>query len=385
MAIASIADDIAVFETLESDIAATKAPIVRARHLPGYMYTSPEIYALEKEKIFMQDWLCVGRAEEVAKPGDFMTYRLMNEPFIVTRGLDGSINAFRNACAHRGLVVAKGSGNVKGFSCEYHGWAYDLSGQLVGAPYMDDVQNFDLEGCRLPPMQCDVWAGWIFVSFNPDVGPLADHVALYEREFGLLNMGGCRSGDKQTWDLACNWKIMDENNHDLYHIQATHSNTFGAGITNDALGFDLHEGGRFGAFYRDPPLVPEGKSLFGPMPWMEDQPYDFACLAHMPPNFGFVGRSDGITAVLAWPVSPTETQLIIWLLFPEKVYERPDLDDEMKVYHDFAFTVFEEDTGIVVDTQDAVSLESYQPGPISRMEASIHHSFVHYLDRMFAS
>lgn len=84
-------------------------------------------------------------------------------------------------------------------------------------------------------------------------------------------------------------------------------------------------------------------------------------------------------------MSPTETQLIIWLLFPEKVFERPDLDNEMKVYHDFAFTVFKEDTGIVVDTLDAVSLESYKPGPISRMEASIHHSFGHYLERMFGT
>ena len=259
-----------IAQSLAQDIAATKAPINRARHLPGYMYTSEEVYALEKEKIFMREWLCVARAA------------------------DGSINAYRNSCAHRGLVVAKGSGNAKGFTCDYHGWSYDLAGQLVGAPFMDDVQDFDLSTCRLPPLRCEVWAGWVFVSFNADVGPLSDDVALFESEFSLLDMGSCRSGDKQVWDLACNWKIMDENNHDLYHIQATHAGTFGAGITTEGLGFNLHEGGRFSAFYNDPPLVPEGKSLFGAMPWMKQQPYDFACLGHMPPNFGIVGRVDGV-------------------------------------------------------------------------------------------
>ena len=372
-----------IAQRLARDIAATKAPINRARHLPGYMYPSEEVYALEKEKIFMRDWLCVARIEEIENPGDYMTFRLMNEPFIVARAADGSINAYRNSCAHRGLVVAKGSGNAKGFTCEYHGWSYDLAGQLVGAPFMDDVQDFDLSTCRLPPLQCDVWAGWIFISFNAAVGTLAGQVAPYQAEFGLLNMGGCRSGDKQVWDLACNWKIMDENNHDLYHIQATHADTFGAGITNDELGFNLHEGGRFSALYSDPPLVPEGKSLFGAMPWMQQQPNDFACLGHMPPNFDFVGRIDNVIAVLAWPVSVTETQLIMWQLFAPEVFARPDHAANMKIHHDFAHIIFDEDTGIVADTQEAVSLNSYQPGPLSRMEASIHHSFGHYLDRVF--
>ena len=87
--------------------------------------------------------------------------------------------------------------------------------------------------------------------------------------------------------------------------------------------------------------------------------------------------------MLAWPVSLTETQLIVYQLFPEKVFEQPDLDEKMKVHHDFAHVVFDEDTGIVTDAQEAVSLNSYQPGPLSRMEASIHHTFTHYLDRIF--
>ena len=146
---------------LAGDIAAIRAPISRARHAPGYIYTSPEIYALEKEKIFMRDWLCIARVEEIEKPGDFMTFDVMDEPIVIARARDGSINAFRNSCAHRGLVVAKGSGNAKSFSCEYHGWSYDLTGQLVGAPFMEDVQEFDLSSCRLPPGAEVRCLGWV--------------------------------------------------------------------------------------------------------------------------------------------------------------------------------------------------------------------------------
>ena len=372
-----------IVEHLAGDIAATRAPISRARHAPGYIYTSPEIYALEKEKIFMRDWLCIARVEELEKPGDFMTFDVMDEPIIIARARDGSINAFRNSCAHRGLVVAKGSGNAKTFSCAYHGWSYDLTGQLVGAPFMEDVQEFDLSRCRLPALNCDVWAGWIFVNCDVEAPPLADHIAAFDAEFGEFAMGGCRTGVKQAWDLACNWKIMDENNHDLYHIQATHANTFGAGITNEEMGFNLHEDGRFSAFYHDPPLLPGGKTQFGAMPWLKDKPYDFACLGHLPPNLVIVGRVDSVVAVTSWPVSVNETRLLAYQLFAAEVFDRPNIDDELNVHDDFLRVILDEDTGIVVDTHKAVAQESYVPGPFSRLEASIYHCLAQYLDKVF--
>ena len=375
--------DIAGSAELKRAIAATKAPLNRARHMPGYIYTSEEIYRLEKDKIFMKDWLCIARVEEVEKPGDYLTFTVMDEPLIIARATDGTVNAYRNSCAHRGLVVAKGSANAKGFTCAYHGWSYDLTGQLVGAPFMDDVENFDLSTCRLAELQCDVWAGWVFVSFNPDAPPLGEHTAPFAEEFGVLQMGSCRTGVKQVWDLACNWKIMDENNHDLYHIQATQADTFGAGITNHEMGFNLHKDGRFSAFYKDPPLLPEGKTQFGAMPWMEDKPYDFACLGHLPPNFVLVGRIDTSVAVISWPVSVNETRLIAYQLFAEEVFDRPNVDDELKVHDDFLRVILDEDTGIVVDTHKAVSQDSFQPGPFSRMEASIYQCVGQYLDKVF--
>ena len=59
-------------------IARTRDTLHRARHLPGHVYTSPDIYRLEKERIFMRDWLCVGRMEEVENPGDYMALRIMD-------------------------------------------------------------------------------------------------------------------------------------------------------------------------------------------------------------------------------------------------------------------------------------------------------------------
>ena len=53
------------------DFSQTRADLLSARHLPGIFYTSPEIFQLEVERIFLKEWICVGRIEQYEKPGDY--------------------------------------------------------------------------------------------------------------------------------------------------------------------------------------------------------------------------------------------------------------------------------------------------------------------------
>ena len=126
----------------------------------------------EIEEIFMKQWLLVGRAEEIENPGDYFTHRIADEPIVVVREKDGNNQTFANVCRHRGVQVAWDSGNTKYFSCPYHGWVYDTSGQLVNAQYLDKTQNFDKKNCRLPRIRTEMWEGFIFINFDPDAGPL---------------------------------------------------------------------------------------------------------------------------------------------------------------------------------------------------------------------
>ena len=121
----------AVFETIDGDEFAvnrpgnfveTRRPLREATHLPSEIYTSEALYELEKEKIYMQDWLAVARVEEIERAGDYMTFNIMGEPIVVTRDRAGTINAFYNICAHRGVEVVTGEGNAKQFKCPYHAW-----------------------------------------------------------------------------------------------------------------------------------------------------------------------------------------------------------------------------------------------------------------------
>lgn len=137
----------------------TRERLDRARHAPGYVYTSPEVLRLECERVFARDWLFVGRAEEFEKPGDYRAFWVLDEPMVVARDREGRLNAFANVCVHRGVEVAYGEGNADSFSCPYHAWRYDLNGRLITAPLMRTTDTFDPKRCRMKPVRLAEWAG----------------------------------------------------------------------------------------------------------------------------------------------------------------------------------------------------------------------------------
>jgi phenylpropionate dioxygenase-like ring-hydroxylating dioxygenase large terminal subunit len=73
--------------------------------LSGADYTSDAVYADEREHVWWGHWVCIGRAEEVPGPGDFLVRDLAGESIIVTRNRDGVLRAFYNVCAHRGTKL----------------------------------------------------------------------------------------------------------------------------------------------------------------------------------------------------------------------------------------------------------------------------------------
>ena len=281
----------------------TRMPLHEARHLPPHIYDSPELYQREKQEIFMKDWICVARVEEIDNPGDYMTRRIVDEPVIIARNADGEINAFANVCRHRGVEVASGTGNLEEFSCPYHGWLYDLDGRLVGAPYMKEAEGFDPASCRLTPLGCDIWAGWVFVNFDTNATPLADFVARYNQSFGMLQQEKCRLGDKFSRDVDCNWKFVNENLQDVYHFQTLHANTFGEHVTAESFSYDLDETtGGVAAFYPAALTTFDGQSRFGKMPWMDEHPMNFARMGYMMPTMNIFARVDMVIACVLWPL-----------------------------------------------------------------------------------
>ena len=363
-----------------------RRPIAEARHLSGAFYSSQEVYELEKRNIYMRDWLCVARVEELERPGDYMALRIMGEPALLVRGADGVLRAFANTCAHRGVEVVWGTGNATHFSCPYHGWTYDLEGALTGAAFMDDSQAFDPGRCGLPPLRLGVWAGWVFITFDGEAPPLAEFVAHFEREFGFLRQQDCRLAVKVEVELDCNWKLFVENLLDVYHAATLHVKTIGAKRGRaDRYPFNLFPRGGTSMFYHSDPMVPGGKSPFGRMPWLADKPDNFACSGRLSPNMQLIARSDNVHPFLMWPLGPDRCRVVNYTLFPRRHFERPDFEDKVRVYRDYLVEVIEEDRRMVASLQQVMRSGRFRPGPMSKLELGIHHVVNDLLDRVYGA
>src|SRR5882672_11431746 len=114
----------------------TRKKLLSARHLPGEVYSSPEIYDMEKQQIFMKYWLSVGRAEEIPNVGDYFTFKVMKESIVVSRPAPDRVVAKLNQGLSGGVEGPGGKGNPREFSCPYHAWLYAVGANLVVPPEM---------------------------------------------------------------------------------------------------------------------------------------------------------------------------------------------------------------------------------------------------------
>jgi phenylpropionate dioxygenase-like ring-hydroxylating dioxygenase large terminal subunit len=82
------------------------------------IFSDPEVYAAEMERIFRRCWLLLGHESELVNNNDFFTTWMGEDPIIVARSADGKIRAFLNLCRHRGGTVCRvDRGNARSFLC----------------------------------------------------------------------------------------------------------------------------------------------------------------------------------------------------------------------------------------------------------------------------
>ena len=82
--------------------------------LPRQCYTSPAFFEFEREAVFARNWVCVGRADQLAEPGACISVSIAGEPLLVARGKGGNIHAMGAVCRHRGHVLSCGGDSPPG-------------------------------------------------------------------------------------------------------------------------------------------------------------------------------------------------------------------------------------------------------------------------------
>jgi anthranilate 1,2-dioxygenase large subunit len=200
--------------------------------VPFRVYTDAAQYDREQERLFKGptwNYLCL--AVELAKPGDYVATTIGETAVIVVRDAAGAINAFVNRCAHRGnLLCIERAGSTKEFSCIYHGWTYDLAGQLTGVAFEHGVKReggmppeFRKEEHRLQRLRVAELGGLVFGTFSEAAPDLETYLGpdVTRGLLRVMNRTPVLLG-RSTQVMPNNWKLYFENVKDTYHASILH-------------------------------------------------------------------------------------------------------------------------------------------------------------------
>jgi len=217
------------------------------------VYSSPEIYELEQERIFRgPTWNFVALEAEISKPGDFKSTFVGETPVVVTRNDDSSLAVWVNRCAHRGAMVCRAAhGNARSHVCVYHQWSYDTRGQLRGVPFRHGIKgspgmpgDFDPKEHGLQQLRVESYRGLVFATFSARAPSLYDYIGprmrpgldrIFNRPIAYL---GCTRQYSKS-----NWKLYSENVRDPYHASLLHTffstfNIYRAGMRFEIVSSD---------------------------------------------------------------------------------------------------------------------------------------------------
>jgi choline monooxygenase len=212
----SLADELALFDP--------SLPLSQAKTIPNSWYHSQIVEQGERQKVFGESWLSIGRSEQVANPGDYLTLEMAGEPILVLRGSDGQLRAFFNVCRHRAApLLNEPCGHVSKIRCRYHGWTYDLEGRLRGTPEFDRVDDFCKETNGLVPMTVGEWGGFVWVHLGEPKQSLGDYLHPLPDWIKKQPPASLKFARRVSYDLKCNWKVYVDNYLDGgYHVNTVH-------------------------------------------------------------------------------------------------------------------------------------------------------------------
>ncbi|MGA2564458.1 MAG: SRPBCC family protein [Steroidobacteraceae bacterium] len=220
----------------DEDRAAIRAPIAEARTFPQIAYRSQEFFEFEVAHLFTQNWVALGFAGSVPHIGDVAAFEIFGIPVLITRAEDKAIRVFHNIGAHDGCPIALARhSQVSRLEGPYHGWQYNLRGELIKAPFWDGTPDPDPAPLRehsgdLKEIRSSIWNDIIFIDLSGKCAPLpvflAPLMALFEDfDFSTLAMANdSADGDGiHRFSAKANWKSLWENYAaNVYHEGFVH-------------------------------------------------------------------------------------------------------------------------------------------------------------------
>jgi carnitine monooxygenase subunit len=227
-----------------------KAPYVDhgAGLIPPERYYSKEEADLEWEKMWTKVWTFAGVAQDLKEVGDYFTYDLGPESFIVIRSAPDTIKAFYNVCPHRAnRLLYDAMGHIdpatSSIYCIFHGWRFDIDGSTKEIKDEHLFHKETLAGMDgLKEVRCEVWNSLVFINMDPDAMPLEQYLDVIPEHLKNYDMSLTRVYNEMRGVIDANWKVGLEAFIEFYHSDDTHPQALPISATLKTQ-YDLYKNG----------------------------------------------------------------------------------------------------------------------------------------------
>ena len=340
------------------------APLAEAYTIPAAWYTDQRVADLELKNVFARNWQAVGRLSQLEKPGQYVTATVADEPIVVVRGRDGKLRAFYNVCRHHAMTVMnEPCGYAEHMRCPYHGWTYNLEGELRGMTEFDGVKNFERAANGLVPVLVETWEKFVFVNLDPQAAPLRDFLGKLVGLAKPLGFGDLKFVERRSYIQNCNWKVYVDNFLDGgYHVPHMHK---GLNSVLDYTNYTIENVDR--CCVQSSPVAVDTKSEASAANTRKgDRAYYF----WQYPNFMLNWYEGYLDTNLVLPMGPDRCEVIFDFYFGNVSEDTmPYIRESMSVSE----LVQQEDIVICDGVQRGLSSRAYQAGRLSvRREAGEH-------------
>lgn len=318
-------------ERRSTDLAPSSYPV------PALDYTCPGQLARELERLFLRTPLLAGLSGDVRSPGDWFSFDACGRSAVVWRTPDRGLRAFVNACRHRGMRLACGSGrSPRVLVCPFHSWSYDGDGRLDAMPGGEGFSDVARDTIRLTPLPVSEDAGVIRVTLTPGESAPAS-LAGAEAELAPFDLASYHQVERREHRFAANWKLPIDSFMEAYHLHFLHRDSLAPFFHGNVALFD--------AFGRNSRIVGVRRSF--------DERADDELLPHVTilyqvfPNAVLIHQQDHVELYQSFPdlTDPNVCQVRVTLYAPrapdseaDRMRWRKNLDiiDRVTTTEDFA-------------------------------------------------
>jgi phenylpropionate dioxygenase-like ring-hydroxylating dioxygenase large terminal subunit len=334
----------------------------------GALYTEPELLPFEFAHIFRRTWLYLGDRTHLFQSGNVLATDVSHQSILLLQDHIDQIRAFYNVCPHRASLLCPdaGSHQLKHLVCPYHGWVYNLQGQLMGMPREEQFpDSFCLQDFPLTEVRVEQWQGFIFICFDQDAPTLSEFLGDIPTTLAGHRTTTTKLMLQKQYTVNCNWKVYHDNTLCDYHVAIAHRKTLNP-VQGPVRLYEHHFNPYVNLLYT--PTTPDWRSRNSVLESLPERNRQGFFTFGIFPNLHLLALPNGILAWIRLDPLTVET-CVVYL----EIYGIPGLSpDSEGLLQEFEAFMFE-DIKITEGVQRGYASGIYHHGPINHLEDRIAH------------